>query len=346
MTSYRYFAGWVPNPFGARVDDSPHLLPAAHHHGRHVVERVGQHRLDPIGQRGVPRSRTREHHVAALDVRGDVLEPVLLEARLERGHLDQVLPADVDPAQEGDVGRHAGMYSSPSDRPPMTADQRLTARSAPPRRRAGRRGGRSPPVACAHPAPTPERRPAERPHPRRDHDHDEHLPVSSATPTTQGRSRGRNVPTAASAKSHAFGLTHWNVSPCHRVGGCFDARSAEASAPQDQVGDEQEIRRAHHLESELDVRDGLDQRPEARPRPRRAAAPCRGPSRRRTGGCARSRTACPTPRAPRCSAPATPFRRTRTRGRHERLMRRTHAPTWCHPRTTEHGGLVRSSRLG
>ena len=46
------------------------------------------------------------------------------------------------------------------------------------------------------------------------------VPVSKATPAGQGRSGERNVPTAAIEKIHAFGLTHWNVTPCHTLIGC------------------------------------------------------------------------------------------------------------------------------
>jgi len=45
------------------------------------------------------------------------------------------------------------------------------------------------------------------------------VPVSTTTPTSRLSSGARNVPTAATAKIHALGLTHWNATACHRLSG-------------------------------------------------------------------------------------------------------------------------------
>lgn len=49
-----------------------------------------------------------EEDVAALDVGADGLQALGFEAGLQVGHFDDVLAADVDAAEEGDVGRHGG----------------------------------------------------------------------------------------------------------------------------------------------------------------------------------------------------------------------------------------------
>src|SRR3954469_825907 len=108
-------------------DDRVELPLAPDDNGRDVVERIREHRLDPLGERsGAPRRRG-EQDVAALDIRRDVFEAALLEARLQRRHLDEVLAADVDPSEQRDIRGHArgipGAWgdSSTRQRPRSTA---------------------------------------------------------------------------------------------------------------------------------------------------------------------------------------------------------------------------------
>jgi len=54
-------------------------------------------------QAGQVRFRGREQDVAALDIRGNLAKPVGFETGLEIGHLDDVIAADVDAAQQGEV---------------------------------------------------------------------------------------------------------------------------------------------------------------------------------------------------------------------------------------------------
>ena len=110
MTSYRYLSGCVPKP-PARARRSPASACAS------AARRWPRSRTSPPAPSRCVRasladdSARREQHVAALDVRDHVRKAVRLEARLQRGHLDQVVAADVDPAQQRDVPGHArGFY--------------------------------------------------------------------------------------------------------------------------------------------------------------------------------------------------------------------------------------------
>ncbi len=92
---------------GRPVDRCPHLLQAAHNHARLVGERARQQLLQADGQVGHRRPGCCEEDVPALDVGGNVLEPVRLQTRAQVGHPDQVPAADVDAAQESQVLGHA-----------------------------------------------------------------------------------------------------------------------------------------------------------------------------------------------------------------------------------------------
>jgi hypothetical protein len=85
-----------------RLDDRLELGRRAEDNRRADAVGLGDRFLDPGGQRLHGRTRAKEH-VAALDVRRDVLEPELgLQERAQPGHRDAVASADVDAAHEGD----------------------------------------------------------------------------------------------------------------------------------------------------------------------------------------------------------------------------------------------------
>src|SRR5262249_925523 len=83
--------------------DLAHLAAREEDDARAVTERPREGALDLRAQPGrVGRARPEED-VAALDVGEHVPETLLREARPQRICLDEVLPADVDAAQQGEV---------------------------------------------------------------------------------------------------------------------------------------------------------------------------------------------------------------------------------------------------
>lgn len=85
----------------------------AHNHARELVARQHDHRAlhaQPIRQRCLEIVRGGRHgseyDVTALDVSGDIGPADEFGRRAQIGHGDPVAAADVDPAQERDVGWH------------------------------------------------------------------------------------------------------------------------------------------------------------------------------------------------------------------------------------------------
>ena len=136
--------------------------------------------------------------------------------------------------------------------------------------------------------------------------------MSRAAPATRGISCGRNVPTAAIEKTHAFGFSHWNVAACRRLNGCETSARPTPPAPEDQDGHVEQVRRADHLEHDLGGGHARRAGRRCRPRRRAPAPPSRSPSPGRAGASGRTRTASPMPTARRCSDRARRCRRTRS----------------------------------
>ena len=89
-----------------RRDDGPPLVRGAHVELDGEAEALGQRRFEQALQRRRVLGRSAEHHVAALQEGGDVAEPELRESGPQVGHRDHLVAADVDAAQEADVGGH------------------------------------------------------------------------------------------------------------------------------------------------------------------------------------------------------------------------------------------------
>lgn len=97
--------------------DFVQLFCRAEHDARQVGrERSRKHRFDLRSQAGQVRFRGREQDVAALDISDNLAKPVGFETGLEIGHLDDVIAADVDAAQQGEVlGIHGARIYGATD---------------------------------------------------------------------------------------------------------------------------------------------------------------------------------------------------------------------------------------
>ena len=101
------FHGRVPKRFVLKYTPRArlrHLLSGPQRDSRFVVKCCGQHLLGSNRQGAERRGRRTEDHVSALDVSGDIAETFGLEATPKFRHLDHVLAAYVDAAQESQIG--------------------------------------------------------------------------------------------------------------------------------------------------------------------------------------------------------------------------------------------------
>src|SRR6267154_3711266 len=74
---------------------------------RHRKTKVGENlRLDLAGQRRGRKLPPAEDHISTLNVRLNLVESQTLERLPQQVHLYPLVPANVDSAQQGDVGRH------------------------------------------------------------------------------------------------------------------------------------------------------------------------------------------------------------------------------------------------
>jgi hypothetical protein len=82
-------------------DDARQLGPRAHDHLNRESDPGFELSLELLRQ-AVGRDAARQHHVAALKVRADVLVAVAFQELAQVGHPDTPAAREVDPAQEDD----------------------------------------------------------------------------------------------------------------------------------------------------------------------------------------------------------------------------------------------------